>query len=308
MKKKYLPLKIIIFIVGLGIFAYPIVSNLYSDITQTKAIDKYKEEIGMRTSEEIEQSRQNMVEYNKVLETGIGEMGDPFGEEETGTKGADLVLDSLGEEYGKPIGVLSIPAIDLDVPIFTGTSEMQLQRGVGVMPGTSMPIGEAGTHSVITGHRGLPTAKLFSDLPQVKDGDLFYVNILNEMHAYKVVAIKTIEPNDISDLKIVPGQDIITLLTCTPYMVNTHRLIVTGTRVPYAEEKVEEPVVQEATATQNCCCYLWIILAIGALGLLNFIMLILVYRRLGKKQGETKPADRVESASTESIEKEDKIE
>lgn len=272
-------LKIVAFVVGLGIFAYPIISNIYTDMTQTKAIDEYQKTIKMQTSDEIEESRQKMIEYNNILATGVGNhkiSETPI----DGIQGADIVVDGLDAEGGEPIGVLKIPSIKLETPIFNGASEKQLQRGVGVLYGTSMPIGGQGAHSVITGHRGLPTAKLFSDLPDVKMGDEFFVEILNEVHAYKVIAVKTINPNEVEQLQIIPEQDLITLLTCTPYMINTHRLIVTGTRIPYDEEAQEDQIVTDTT--DNSRCYKWILLIL----LIIIAILLTLFLRMLKKRNQ----------------------
>lgn len=283
-------LKIVAFVVGLGIFAYPIISNIYTDMTQTKAIDEYQKTIKMQTSDEIEESRQKMIEYNNILATGVGNhkiSETPI----DGIQGADIVVDGLDAEGGEPIGVLKIPSIKLETPIFNGASEKQLQRGVGVLYGTSMPIGGQGAHSVITGHRGLPTAKLFSDLPDVKMGDEFFVEILNEVHAYKVIAVKTINPNEVEQLQIIPEQDLITLLTCTPYMINTHRLIVTGTRIPYDEEAQEDQTVTDTT--DNSRCYQWILLI---LLIIIAILLTLFLRMMGKRNQLRRRLEELEGA------------
>lgn len=308
MKKKWVVIKILVFAIGLGIFAYPIVSNFYTNNFQTRAINEYQKEINQQTAEQLQELQQGMMNYNKSLVDGTSPQ-DPFAEEQAGAssgilpesvvvdEGYSNIVENLESEYGNTIGVLKIPSISVETPIFDGVTEKQLQLGVGVLPGTSLPIGGEDTHSVITGHRGLPTAKLFTDLPSVKIGDVFYVEVAGETHAYKVDHIKTIEPTEISDLRIVPGEDMITLLTCTPYMINTHRLIVTGIRTEYNVETV----VTEAKEIP-CCC--WIILLLLVIILLLFfisIMLVAIFRRMGREIRLEKKAKKLEEKNNKKV-------
>lgn len=287
MKKRYVILVVLIFMIGLGVFAYPIISNYYNDHFQTRVIDEYQQEVNSRTDEEKERMRQEMEDYNKALATGLIQIEDPLSEQEklaaSLAPGADTVLDALDEEYGKVIGVLDVPGLNLRVPIYDGVSSVQLQRGVGVLPGTSLPVGGENTHSVITGHRGLPTAKLFTDLPEMKVGDVFFIEVLDEKLAYKVETIQIIEPIEIGELRIMPNLDVVTLLTCTPYMINTHRLIVSGYRIPY-EEIIPEAIAERVNCWDSIPCW-WIIAALAfALFLLvtGYILLILTYRKVSK--------------------------
>lgn len=148
-------------------------------------------------------------------------------------------------EVHEKIGHVEIPAIHQDIPLFAGTTERVLQKGLGHLENTSLPVGGKNTHSIITGHRGLPDKKLFTDLDKMKIGDMIYVHNIQGILAYKVERIKVIKPDDFSDLKIKKDTDRLTLLTCTPYMVNSHRLIVTGHRVPYAPEATGHQSTQE---------------------------------------------------------------
>lgn len=285
MKKKKLVLVVLLCIVGVGLMAYPILSNLYNDLFQTRAINEYEKVIKERSPEEKEELLLEMKDYNKLLATGQIQV--PISEEAPAVdfNGADIIVDGMDSEYGAMIAMLEIPSIKARIPVYNGVAETQLQRGVGVLPGTSLPTGGPNTHSVITGHRGLPQAKLFTDLPNVEIGDEFYIRVLDETLAYKVRSITTIQPTDISGLVIQPDEDLVTLLTCVPYMINTHRLLVTGYRIPYQqEEAVEEEIVVipiEGQEGYNCCC-LWVILAIVVSALLLFIGLLLILRRLGK--------------------------
>ena len=147
-------------------------------------------------------------------------------------------------EIGDVIGYLTIPVIDVNLPIYYGTSQEVLAKGVGYVPETSFPLGGESTHSVLTGHRGLPEAKLFTDMDKVEEGDQFYIHVLDEILAYQVDQIKVVDPDDTSDLDIVQGEDYVTLVTCTPYAINSHRLLVRGHRVEYTGEENSKTVSQ----------------------------------------------------------------
>lgn len=285
MKKLGRILLIIVFIAGLGVFLFPLASNFYTNNVQTHVVQNYNNEVEKSTKEELEAVRNEMKKRNKTLREGAV-VADPFAEGGAeGDAGKDAqpqdAIDAMEEKTGGVIAVLTIPAIKLETPVYDGVTEYQLQKGIGVLPGTSMPVGGKDTHSVITGHRGLPTAKLFTDLPDVKEGDMFYLDVAGEKLAYKVEKIKVIEPHEIGDLKILPGEDVVTLLTCTPYMINTHRLIVTGYRTYYKD------AVKEVTraASSDCCEWTIILLLILlALVVLLMLMLLFMFRKLGKMQ------------------------
>lgn len=273
MKKKRPIFIIIIFIIGFAVFMYPIVSNIYNSIFQTKVIDDYRKEVENRSDEEKQEMLDDMKDYNKSVAHGLITEVDPLSiPENIHETGSGIYIDSMDEKHGKMIGILKIPSVNINTPIFNGVSESQLQRGVGVLPGTSLPVGGESTHSVITGHRGLPTARLFTDLPSVKMGDIFTIEVLDEKFTYEVRKIKTIAPTEVDDLQIIPGEDVVTLFTCTPYMVNSHRLIVTGFRI--------EDVVEDAIEGLDCCCK--IIITIIICTIILAIILLLIYRRLGK--------------------------
>ena len=140
------------------------------------------------------------------------------------------------------MGYLEIPSIEVYLPIYHGTSEGVLQSGIGHLGNTSLPIGGENTHAVLSGHTGLPNARLLTVLDKLQEGDQFYIHVLDEILAYEVDQIKVVEPDDISDIFIEEGEDYVTLVTCTPYGINSHRLLVRGTRVPYTEEKKEHQV------------------------------------------------------------------
>ena len=177
-------------------------------------------------------------EYNARLADNQGVIGDGFSEDDE----RDEEYESLLNPYETGMmGYIQIPKIDVELPIYHGTKESVLQVGIGHLKNTSLPVGGDATHAVLTGHRGLPSRMLFTDLDQMKNGDIFYIKILGENFAYEVDQIQTVLPEETEGLQIVEGQDSITLITCTPYGVNTHRLLVRGHRVPYEEAIQMEP-------------------------------------------------------------------
>ena len=185
-------------------------------------------------------------------------------------------------EIHEKIGHIQIPKIDIDIPIYAGTSEEVLQIGAGHLEGTSLPIGGNSTHSVITAHSGLPEARLFTDLEKLEIGDKFYVHNISEVLAYQVDSIDVIEPSDFSKLLIVPGHDYVTLLTCTPIMINTHRLLVRGHRVEYVKA-VEERIIAE-NKTSHMYKYLFYL----SLVLIIILIVIVIHLRKKRKKAEIK--------------------
>ena len=178
--------------------------------------------------------------YNQTLDPS--KLADPYTEKEKeGIKAYARML-----EIEEKIGHVEIPAIHQDIPVYAGTSESILQKGAGHLEGTSLPIGGASTHTVITAHRGLPTAKLFTDLNRLKEKDQFYIHNIEGVLAYEVDQIKVVEPSDFSEVLVVEGEDYATLLTCTPYMINSHRLLVRGHRIPYNPQ-----ILQEGSRTRD---------------------------------------------------------
>ncbi len=279
MRRVTVVLAVLILILGAGIFLYPILSNLYSTYFQTRAIDDYHKIVQEQTPEELDAKRKEWTEKNAALAGGAPISGDPFAQTVAETEPINndgVVVDALSGAGMEPIAVLHLPSIDVNLPVYEGVGELQLQKGAGLLPGTSYPVGGSSTHSVITGHRGLPTAKLFSDLPDVKMGDKFYVEVLGDTLAYEVKDIRVIEPIEVDQLRIVPDKDEITLLTCTPYMVNSHRLIVTGERIDLPDQ-IENIVDSGGDNPQGTCC-LSIIIVIA----LVVILLIMILFRLSK--------------------------
>jgi sortase A len=214
-----------------------------------------------------------MEEKNKQLAyQNISPGFDPFSEEAKKVDETKIIYED------HVIGVISIPKIKVRLPIFNQTTETFLAKGATYLEGTSYPIGGESTHSVISGHRGLTEAKLFTDLPDLKKGNRFYIELgEGDIHAYEVDNIQVVEPNDVSSLQIVKGQDYITLVTCTPYMVNSHRLLVRGHRVPYVPEEMAKEV---ANAKTNY----YLLGVICAAVLLLILIILLIFRKFKKRR------------------------
>ncbi len=251
----------LLFIAGAGILLYPTISNLWNTFIQRQLISSYSDTVNEYTDEELEEMWEEAYAYNEAHgESNIyaDEFNDAFEEEEQDldSEWADEVYPSEhmeNSEYWKVLnpngdgimGYISIPKINIDIPIYHGTPETILKYGAGHMCGSNLPIGGEGNHAVLAAHRGLPSAKLFSDLNKLEEGDAFYLSILDETFAYEVDQILPMVEMDDADTLFnattnVEGEDYVTLFTCTPYGVNTHRLLVRGHRIPYVEEEIEE--------------------------------------------------------------------
>lgn len=220
---------------GILIIGYPMVSRMYYYNVSQKNIDEFKEGVKKITSEEILQRMSLAKSYNDSLSNINVE--DPYMRKKH-EEGKNEYARML--EVQEKIGYIQIPSLDLSLPIYAGTSESVLQKGVGHMEGTSLPIGGESTHCILTAHTGLNTARMFTDIDKLKKGDIFLIENIKETLAYKVDSIQVIEPTDFSQLVIVPKEDYVTLLTCTPYMVNSHRLLVRGVRTEYIKKSVDE--------------------------------------------------------------------
>ena len=237
-------------LLGLGLILYPLLSNSLYDARQDGVLEVYQAQAETAQTEAerialLETARQ----YNRQLETGILSLQDPFLTptvvDEDGSRRSLLDVTGTGV-----IATLDIPALSLTLPVYYGTEAETLEKGIGVLEISSLPVGGKGTHTVLCGHSGLSTAKLFSDLELLKEGDRFSIRVMGDTLTYTVDQITTVLPEDLSQLEIDPEQDYCTLLTCTPFGINTHRLLVRGTRMETSEplqeteEKTAESPVQ----------------------------------------------------------------
>lgn len=230
---------LLLFMVSFALLLYPFIANYVFEHRTDSLVHSVEE-----TAQEIDDSkRQSQLalarQYNEVIAGGHIQLRDPFAAE-TGDGFADNYHSLLCMTEDGVMGFIQIPSIGVSLPVYHGTAEQTLQAGTGHLEGTSLPIGGPGTHSVITGHTGLSSAKLFTDLVELKEGDLFILNIYGEKLVYEVDQIKTVLPSALEDLLVVPGEDYCTLVTCTPYGVNTHRLLVRGRRSTDERETIRE--------------------------------------------------------------------
>ena len=239
--KKYFStiLLILIFFVGLGLLLYPTLSDYINSLHQSKAISAYAESIENMDTDEYEAILSAARQYNTTLaqSTQSYELTD----EEEERYSQLLNVDGTGV-----MGYIEIPSIDISLPIYHGTSDSVLNSSIGHLDWTSLPVGGESTHCVLSGHRGLPSAKLFTNLDKLVVGDTFLLRTLDEVLTYEVDQILIVEPSDIEELQIVPGEDYCTLVTCTPYGINTHRLLVRGHRIENAEEAASVRVTSDA--------------------------------------------------------------
>ena len=281
----------LLFLVGFGILAYPTVSNQWNTYRQSRLISNYEQMVSDMQPEDYTKEWEAAREFDSTLvQNNI--YGDVFGSDDVELKDTDYwkVLNVAGDGV---MGYLSIPKINIKLAIYHGTAEDVLQTGIGHMNGTSLPIGGESTHSVLAAHRGLPAARLFTDIDQLQQGDMFYIHVLDETLAYQVDQILDMVDKDDHEtleeaLQIQDGEDQVTLFTCTPYGVNSHRLLVRGTRVPYnGEEEVEStPVDSMLRAIQNYYM-LYLILGLAVTLLVILIMKFLFDRKNKKKAGKT---------------------
>lgn len=235
MKRKHIStiFIILIFLAGLGFISYPTVSNLWNQAHQSRAIATYSKQVEKLDDSENKKMLKAARKYNKSLL----KKSDHWKLSKKDKKKYESLLDVSGTGI---MGYIEVPKIDCSLPIYHGTDEGALQIAIGHLEGSSLPVGGKSSHCVLSGHRGLPSARLFTDLDQMEEGDTFILNILGHKLAYEVDQIKVVLPEEMSDLEIQEGKDLCTLVTCTPYGINTHRLLVRGHRVKYVETKVQE--------------------------------------------------------------------
>lgn len=240
MKKIRVIFCVIIFITGLGIASYPFISNMVAQRHASQVVKDYETNVEEMDEEKIDAMKEAAKKYNEQL-SNVVSVDDENENNEQGESYADLL------NIGESLGYITIPKINVNLPIYNGTSQDVLSKGVGHMEQSSYPLGGESTHCVLTGHRGLPSAVLFTDLDKLEIGDEFYLHVLDEILAYKVDQIKVVEPNESGDLEIIDGKDYCTLVTCTPYAINSHRLLVRGERTEYKGEQDKQTKNQMQT-------------------------------------------------------------
>lgn len=274
---------ILVILLGAGAAAYPLIASINNEHTQSLVQTEYEEKLQQLDTSEIDAALAAAREYNKTISTVQIEDVDKIK--------ADLppYEDLLNLANNGIMGYIMIPAISIDLPIYHGTTGAAMEKGAGHMEGTSLPVGGIGTHAVISAHSGMASAKLFTDLDKLKLGDMFFITVCNQKLAYEVDNIAVVEPTDIDLIRIDTQQDYVTLLTCTPYGVNTHRLLVRGHRVEMAEEAIAEVEEKAEPAAST-----WIEkyeqgILIGVaifLGLLLIALLVYFTKRLKQRKDE----------------------
>lgn len=252
MKKKVLIISLasLLFLLALGLILYPLIANRYNQRHQSKIHTAYQEQVTQTDKTEIIAAKRKAIAYNETLVSGV--QNEDFFSNEALT-GASENYETLLNLTGNGImGYVEIPGIAVTLPIYHGTDADTLEIGIGHLLGTSLPVGGESTHTVLTAHSGMANQKMFSDLGLLKEGDIFYLEVLDEVLAYQVDAINIVLPHDTTHLGITTGEDYCTLVTCTPFGVNTHRLLVRGTRIPYEEaEEIQAQITAKETVTST---------------------------------------------------------
>ena len=271
----------VVFLVGLVILLYPTISHSVNSVKQNRVVTSYTRNVSQIDRSEYLEILEQAREYNKRL---------------IKTPERFLMSAEQLEEYRKLLltgrsdvmGILEIPSLSVRLPIYHGTNEAVLQVGVGHIEGSSLPVGGLGTHAALSGHRGLPSSKLLSDIDKMKIEDTFTVKVLDEVLTYKVDQILIVDPEDMSDLKIYLDKDYLTLVTCTPYGVNSHRLLVRGIRIETVEEE-EEPMIDEpVVAADEQSIDREVIIALIAVASVLIILIISILFIYIKRNGRSK--------------------
>ncbi len=255
MKKKITSVVIgLIFLVGLGILLYPTISNWVNERNQSRVVAGYSEAISNMTETDYSHYLDAAVRHNEKIAQAGSLASAVHMEKEDNLEEYNSLLNVAGNGV---MGVIEIPKIKVSLPIYHTTEDAVLQVGVGHFTGSSLPVGGESTHCILSGHRGLPSAKLFTDLDQIVEGDVFYMEVLGDTLAYQVDQIQVVLPQEVEQLDVVPGEDYVTLVTCTPYGVNTHRLLIRGTRIAYEPQEKDGqeagvvPAVSEKVETRK---------------------------------------------------------
>ncbi len=268
---------ILLLLAGAALFLYPVFSSYLAELHQAEVVMEYDASVQEMQEEELAKEWKKAEEYNESL---AGEpVRDPF------LEGSGMALPQNYLEILRifdTMGTVEIPKIGVSLPIYHGTDAETLEKGVGHLRQTALPIGGEGIHAVLTGHTGLPNAKMFDGLTKLEIGDKFYIHVLGETLVYEVDALNVVKPEEVELLDPVPGEDHVTLLTCTPYGVNTHRLLVRGVRIPYVEEERIQQQEQQEGLSLRQQLVLQVSIVGGAIAVVLMIMLIFGIR--SKKQ------------------------
>lgn len=275
----------VIFLAGLSLLLYPFIANQWNTYRQKRLISSYDskvEEMAAAGEIDYEEEWAKANDYNSKLLPSI--LPDSFADAKESSERDEKYMSALNLTGDGMMGYVRIPKINVNLPLFHTVDEEVLETAVGHLEGSSLPVGGEDTHSVLSAHRGLPSATLFTDLDKLEKGDHFLICVLDDILCYQVDKITVVEPDDTSDLAVEKGQDLVTLLTCTPYGVNSHRLLVRGHRVPYTPE-IEDESIPLANTSLHTSYLLWVIVGLLVTGAFCFFL----YRRekkLAKKAKE----------------------
>lgn len=287
--KRFLPLVLIffIFVTGAGLVVYPLISNALYEQDQSQVQASYDESLAEKDQAQLDEALQDARDYNEALVAGQAVLTDPFD--------PTLIQDPQAEPYASLLnldgdgimGYVEVPRIDVYLPIYHGTTTDVLEKGVGHLQSTTLPVGGEGTHAVLTGHTGLAGKRLFTDLTELETGDVFYLHVLGQVLAYQVERIDVVEPTDTSLLVVQPGRDLVTLVTCTPYGINTHRLLIQGSLIPY-----EQAVQAQSVRAQDAPVSVWkqeylkalVLCLLLYIPLTLLVLWLLLHRRRKKRQ------------------------
>lgn len=292
MKKKSSKIVIIlIFLAGLSLLLYPLVANQWNNHRQKQLISNYESVVADKEAAgniDYAAEMKKAEAYNDALRPSI--LPDSFAVAEAQTEADSSYENSLNIAGDGMMGIVEIPKIAIKLPIYHGTGDEVLQKAAGHLEGSSLPIGGESTHAVISAHRGLPSASLFTDLDQLEIGDHFLIHVLDETLCYEVDQILVVDPEDTSALAVEDGEDLVTLLTCTPYGVNTQRLMVRGHRVPYEEQAVADEQTPLSGFSLHTNYLLWVVVGIVITGV--FILILFIReKKLQKKAAKQKESE-----------------
>lgn len=269
--KKNLPF-VLIFLIGLLIFAYPLISQKYYEIESGNEVVKFSKKTEEVDDTEIKRRMDLARAYNQTLDPS--RLADPFTEKEKAGRAEYARMLEVNEMLGH----VEIPRIGQDLPLYAGTTDEVLEKGLGHLEGTSLPIGGESTHTVITGHRGLPNAKLFRNLDELVEGDVFYIHNIEGTLAYQIDKIEVVDPSNFEPVMVKEGKDYATLLTCTPYMINSHRLLVRGVRIPY------QAAIDDGVANSKRLAPDFLQLFLVMLPIIVFLIIILIREARRRKK------------------------
>lgn len=282
---------IILFLAGLSLLLYPLVANQWNNHRQKQLISNYESVISDKEAAgniDYAAEMKKAEAYNDALLPSI--LPDSFAVADASTETDSSYEDSLNIAGDGMMGIVEIPKIAIKLPIYHGTGDEVLQKAAGHLEGSSLPIGGESTHAVISAHRGLPSASLFTDLDQLEIGDHFLIHVLDETLCYEVDQILVVDPEDTSALAVEDGEDLVTLLTCTPYGVNTQRLMVRGHRVPYEEQAVADEQTPLSGFSLHTNYLLWVVVGIVITGV--FILILFIReKKLQKKAAKQKESE-----------------